>query len=54
MRRQTPYQEKAIAACIWCAIFIAGIAWVWQMTEPDDATNGISRAKQEIVNELLK
>lgn len=40
--------EKAIAAALWFAIFVAGIAFMWQLTEPDDATNDLHQMKQAI------
>lgn len=40
--------EKAIAAALWFAIFIAGFAFLWQLTEPDDATNELHQMKVAI------
>lgn len=37
--------EKAIAAALAFTIFIAGIAFAWQYTEPDDATNELHQMK---------
>lgn len=40
--------EKAIAAALWFAILVAGVAFLWQLTEPDGEANGMHRAKQTI------
>lgn len=40
--------EKAIAAALWFAIFVAGVAFLWQLTEPDGEANGMHQMKVAI------
>lgn len=46
--KNTPNDNLILRAAIAFLIFVAGIAFMWQLTEPDDATNGMHRAKQAI------
>ena len=46
--KNTPNDSLILRAAIAFLIFVAGIAFMWQLTEPDDATNELHQMKQTL------